>query len=147
MTPEETEALAHRWHMDLFQVGKLAVADEILTPDFVAHANGQDFQGVEGAKQLATLIRTAFPDLEITHHEAIVAGDRVAIRWTSESTHQGDYLGVPPTGKPIHLEGLDLFHLQDDKIAEVWIAYDNRSALQQMGALAEPGQATREVGA
>jgi hypothetical protein len=37
-------------------------------------------------------------------------------------------------------------HLQDDQIAEVWIAYDNQSALQQMGALAEPGQATQEVG-
>ncbi len=147
MTAETTEAVAHRWHMDLFQAGKLEVAEEILTPDFVAHANGQDFRGVEGAKQLATLIRTAGPDLHITHHEAIVTGDRVAIRWTSESTHQGDYLGVPPTGKPIHLEGLDLFHLQDGKITEVWIVYDNRNALQQMGVLAEPGQATREVGA
>lgn len=147
MTVDETEALAHRWHMDLFQAGNLAVAEEILTPDFVAHANGQDFRGVEGAKQLATLIRTAFPDLAITHHEALVAGDRVAIRWSSESTHQGEYFGVPPTGKPIHLEGLDLFHLQDDQIAAVWIAYDNLGALQQMGALAAPGQAAREGGA
>ncbi len=146
MTMEATEVLAHRWHMDLVQAGNLAVADEILTSDFIAHVNGQEVRGVDGAKQLATMLRTAFPDLAITHHEAIVAGNRVAIRWSSESTHQGAYLGVPPSGKPIHLEGLDLLHLQDGKIAEVWIAYDNRSALQQMGALAEPGEATRHVG-
>ncbi len=141
MTPEETEAVAHRWHMEVVQAGNLAVADEILTPDVVVHANGQEIRGVDGAKQLATMIRTAFPDLQITHHEAIVAGDRVAIRWTSDSTHQGAYLGVPPTGKRIHLEGLDLFHLQDGKITEVWIEYDNLSALQQMGAISQPQQA------
>ncbi len=143
MKAEETEALAHRWHMDLFQAGNLEVADEILTPDFVAHVNGQEFRGVDGAKQLATLIRTAFPDIRITHHEAIVAGNRAAIRWTSDSTHQGDYFGVPPTGKPTHLEGLDLFHLQDGKISEVWIEYDNLSALQQMGAI----DLTKQAGA
>ncbi len=131
MTTEETEALAHRWHMDLFQAGNLEVADEILTPDFVVHVNGQEFRGVDGAKQLAILLWTAFPDLQITHHEAIVAGNRVAIRWTSESTHHGEYLGVPPTGKRIHLEGIDLVHLQDGKISAVWVAYDNLGALQQ----------------
>ncbi len=143
MTMEATEVLAHRWHMDLFQAGNLEVADEILTPDFVAHVNGQEFRGVDGAKQLATVLRTAFPDLQITHHEALVAGNRATIRWTSDSTHQGEYFGVPPSGKRIHLEGLDLFHLQDGKITEVWIEYDNLSALQQMGAIAQP----RQVGA
>ena len=141
MTPEEREALAHRWHMDLTQKGNLAAADEILTSDFVSHVNGQDMPGVEGAKQLATALRTAFPDLRITHHEAIVSGNRVAIRWTSDATHQGDYFGVPPTGKQVHVEGLDLFHIRDGKIAEVWIVFDNLSVMQQMGAVPQPQQA------
>ena len=141
MTPEETEALAHRWHMDLTQKGNLGVADEILTRDFVTHVNGQDMPGAEGAKQLATAIRTAFPDVRISHHEAIVSGNRVAIRWTSDGTHQGDYFGVPPTGKPIHVEGIDLFHIQDGKIAEVWIEFDNLSLMQQMGVVPQPEQA------
>lgn len=141
MTPEETEALAHRWHMDITQKGNLAAADEILTSDFVSHVNGQDMPGAEGAKQLATAIRTAFPDLRITHHEAIVSGNRVAIRWTTDATHRGDYFGVPPTGKQIHVEGLDLFHIRDGKIAEVWIVFDNLSVMQQMGVVPQPQQA------
>jgi steroid delta-isomerase-like uncharacterized protein len=141
MTPEETEALAHRWHMDLFQAGRLEVADEILADDFVAHVNSQDMRGAEGAKQLASAIRTAFPDVQITHQEALVSGDRVAIRWTSDATHRGDYFGVPPTEKRIRIEGLDLVHLRDGKIAELWISYDNLGVLQQMGAVPQPQQA------
>ncbi len=138
MTPEAAEALAHRWHMDLFQAGNLEVAGEILTPDFVAHVNGQEHRGVEGARQLATAIRTAFPDIRISHHEAIVSGNRVALRWTSDGTQHGDYLWVQPTGRRIHFEGLDLIHLRDGKIAEVWTEYDNLSVLQQVGAMPLP---------
>src|SRR5919202_1607083 len=134
MTPEEAEAVAHRWHLEVVQAGQLGLADEILAPDFVAHVNGRDVRGADGAKQLATALRTATPDMQITHHEALVSGDRVAIRWSSEGTHQGDYFGVPPTGKRLHIEGLDLLHLRGGQIAEVWIAFDNLSVMQQMGA-------------
>jgi steroid delta-isomerase-like uncharacterized protein len=143
MTPQATEALAHRWHMDLVQAGNLAVADEILAPDFVAHVNDREIRGAAGAKQLATQLRTAFPDVQITHRESLVSGDRVAILWTSDSTHRGDYFGVPPSGKRIHLQGIDLFHFQDGKITEVWVEYDNLSVLQQMGA----APAQRQAGA
>jgi steroid delta-isomerase-like uncharacterized protein len=142
MTPEETEAVAHRWHLEVVQAGKLEVADEILAPEVVVHANGQEVRGVDAAKQLASVFPIAFPDLDITHHEAIVAGDRVAIRWTADATHRGDYFGIPPTGQRIHFEGSDFFHFQEGKIAELWIAYDNLGQMQQTGAIPAPGQAS-----
>jgi steroid delta-isomerase-like uncharacterized protein len=142
MRPEETEAIAHRWHMDVVQKGNLGAADEILASDIVAHMNGQDIPGIEGAKQLAAGLRTAFPDIQIKHHETVTSGDLVAIRWTSDSTHRGDYFGIPPTGKPIHVEGIDIFRLRDGKIAESWVAFDNATVLRQMGVIPEPEQAT-----
>lgn len=138
MTPEETEAVAHRWHLEVVQAGKLEVADAILAPDVVVHANGQEVRGLDAAKHLASLFPVAFPDLQITHHEAIVVGNRVAIRWTSDATHQGDYFGMAPSGQPIHFEGLDFFHFHDGKIAEVWIAYDNLGPFQQAGVIPQP---------
>lgn len=138
MTAQENEAVAHRWHMDLFQAGKLEAADEILASNFIAHVNGQEVPGVEGARQLATAIRSAFSDIRITHHDAIVAGDRVAIRWTVDGTHSGDYMGVAPTGRHIRIEGIELFHLRDGKLAEAWIDFDNVPVLQQMGAAPVP---------
>jgi predicted ester cyclase len=140
MTADQTEAVAHRWHLEVVQAGQFAVADQILAPNVVIHANGQEIRGIEGAKQLATAIHTAFPDAQITHHEALVSGDRVAIRWSTDATHQGEYFGVAPTGKQVHLEGLDLFHFQGGKISELWIEYDNLGVLQQMGAVPTPGQ-------
>ena len=135
MTPTNPDVLAHRWHMDLFVKGDLRAAEDFVSSDCVAHLFGREFAGAEGARQLATLLRTAFPDIRITHHETIVAGDRIAIRWTGEGTHRGDYLGVPPSGKPIRIDGIDVMHLRDGMITEVWICYDNLGAMQAMGAI------------
>jgi steroid delta-isomerase-like uncharacterized protein len=141
MTSEQAEAVAHRWHLEVVQEGNTGLADQILTPDVLIHVNGQEFRGVDAAKQLATALKTAFPDIRITHNEAIVSGDRVVIRWTSDQTHGGDYFGTPASGKRIQIEGLDLFHLRDGTIAEMWIEFDNLGVLQQMGAVPQPQQA------
>jgi steroid delta-isomerase-like uncharacterized protein len=133
------EAVAHRWHMELFQEGKLEVAEEILLPDFVFHTPLEDGKGVEAARQLATDFRAVFPDLTITHEDTVAAGDKVAIRWTARGTHHGELLGVPATGKEIGSGGIDIFHLRDGKVAEVWIEWNVLSHLQQMGAAVVPG--------
>jgi len=135
MTPQETETLTHRWHLEAIQEGRTALVDEIMTPDVVIHANSTEVRGVDGAKGLATALKTAFPDVQITHHEALVAGERVALRWSAEATHGGDYFGTPATGKRVRFEGLDLFHISAGQIAECWIEYDNLGILQQMGVL------------
>lgn len=135
MTPQETEALTHRWHLEAIQEGQTALVDEIVTPDVVIHANSTEVRGRDGAKGLATALKTAFPDVQITHHETLVAGERVAIRWSAEATHGGDYFGTPASGKRVRFEGLDLFHVRDGKIAECWIEYDNLGVLQQMGVI------------
>ena len=132
------EALAHRWHMDLFQAGKLDAAEEILTPDIAFHVPGMDGNGVEEVRALATGYRTAFADLRIEHVDTLVAGDKVAIRWVTDATHQGDFQGVAPTGAKLRMHGIDILHLRDGRIAEVWIEWDVLSALQQMGAVSLP---------
>ena len=76
----ENEALAQRFHREIFQAGNLAVADEILAPDFVMHAPGFPAElthGPEGMKRLATATRTAFPDLQTTDEDTIAQGDKV----------------------------------------------------------------------
>src|SRR3954467_2507269 len=103
------EAVAHRWHMELFVAGKLNAADEILAPGFAFHVPRGEGEGADAAKQLAGSYRAAFGDLAIEHVDTLAAGDKVAIRWTAQATHQGDFLGVPATGKQLQMHGLDLF--------------------------------------
>lgn len=140
MTAHENEILAHRWHLEAIQAGRPDLVDEIVAPDVVIHANSLEVRGLDGARGLAVALKAAFPDVEITHHETLTTGDRVAIRWSAEGTHGGDYFGTPASGKRVRFEGLDLFHLRDGKIAEAWIEYDNLGVLQQMGALTPPAQ-------
>src|SRR3954451_4315939 len=133
MSHTANEAIANRWHMELFVAGKLDVADEILAPGFAFHAPGVDGEGVDAAKQLATAYRATFADLTVEHVDMVAAGDKVAIRWTSSSTHQGDFLGLPATGRKTQGRGIDILHMRDGKIAEVWIEWDVLGFLQQLG--------------
>ena len=138
MTSEHNDAVADRWHLEMCQEGKTDLADQILTPDVIIHGNGQEFKGVDVAKQIAPSFKTGFSDLRITHHEVIASGDRVAILWTADGTHDGDYLGVLASGQRVHFEGIDLYHLRDGKIAEMWIEFDNLGMMQQLGLVSQP---------
>src|SRR5262245_13537225 len=132
------EALAQRFHRDIFQAGKLAVADEILAPDFVMHAPGFPAElthGPEGIKRLATATRMAFPDLQTTDEDIIAQGDKVVIRWIFRATHQGDFQGIPPTGKQVTFGEIDIFRVADGKLLELWAEADNLSLLQQLGVI------------
>jgi predicted ester cyclase len=141
---EENEALAHRFHMDIFQEGNLDTADQILNPDFVWHGGfspGEDQRGPEPTKQVASGVIAAFPDRRITHEETIAVGDKVLIRWTMNGTQEGELIGIPPTGRRVTLTGLDLFRIEGDKIAEMWQEADRLGMMQQLGVAPEPGQA------
>lgn len=143
---EAPDTLAHRFHMDLFKKGDLAAADEILAADFVNHGAGLPPElatGPEGAKRFAQAIRAGFGDeVNISHEDVIVHGDRVVIRWTASGTHKGDLLGVPATGKPVKITGIDIFRVKDGKLAELWQNWDQLQMLQQVGAVPEPQAAT-----
>jgi steroid delta-isomerase-like uncharacterized protein len=134
----ENAALAHQYHMDIFQAGNLAVADEILAPDFVIHSPGFPAElthGSEGVKRFATAVRTALPDLQFTHEDIISQGDKAVIRWTSSGTHTGPWRGIPPTGRSTQGSGIDIFRIVDGKLVELWQEADNLGFLQQLGVI------------
>lgn len=135
------KTLADRFHMDIFQRGDLACADEILTRDF--RLNGPGYppewcRGPEGTRLLAQAIITALPDRRIMHDETICEGDLVCIRWSMSGTHAGDLMGVPPTGRKVQVTGFDLFRIQGDRIAECWQNWDQLGLMQQIGAIPVP---------
>ncbi|MBI2911527.1 MAG: ester cyclase [Chloroflexi bacterium] len=130
--------LAHRFHMEVFQAGKLEVADEILSRDFAWHGGFAPVQepcGPEGVKQVARAVITAFPDRKITHYDNIAEGETVLIRWSMSGTHQGDLMGIPPTNKPMTITGFDYFRIASGKILEMWQEADQLGMLRQLGVL------------
>jgi steroid delta-isomerase-like uncharacterized protein len=111
---------------------------EFNAADAVWHQPDQDLQGLEEVKQWLARPFEAFPDLNASVEDVIAEGDKVAIRYTSRGTHQGETGGLgPPTGRQIELGGIAVQRFEDGKIVEFWDRFDNLSLLQQLGLAPE----------
>ena len=75
----------------------------------------------------------AFPDQQITVDLWVIEGDMVTAMATVSGTHQGELLGVAPTGKPMTFSIIDIWHVKDGKITEVWHNFPTADILQQIG--------------
>jgi steroid delta-isomerase-like uncharacterized protein len=142
MTSEAMKSLARRWTEELWSKGDLSVADEIVSPDYVRHDPGDPaaFDGIEGVKQLVTLVRTSMPDLQLTIQDMIAEGDRVVSRYAGSGTDLGGYMGQPPTGKRITMSAIQVFRIQDGKIVESWAQRDDVGILRQLGIISTPAK-------
>jgi steroid delta-isomerase-like uncharacterized protein len=67
---------------------------------------------------------TAFPDLRLKIEDAVARDDRVALRLTLTGTHEGEFIGVPPTGRSVEFAAIAFFRLEGDRIAEEWFSGD-----------------------
>ena len=132
--------LAHRFYEDVMVGGDLGALDEILTSDFVDHEEGPPGtpEGIDGVKAFVSMFREAFPDIQVSIEDVMEDGDRVAVRATMTGTHDGELMGVPPSGNRVRLEMIDIVRIEDGRCAEHWGAADNLSLMQQIGAVQAP---------
>ena len=146
MSVEENKAVALRY-LDAFAAGDLAALDECVAPNYVRHDPGLPFEvrGPEGVKQLVTALRAGLPDFQNTIEDVIAEGDKVLVRLTTRATHQGELMGIPPTGKAVTVTVMDLLRVADRKIAEQWVARDDLGMMQQLGIIPAPGQAAADA--
>jgi steroid delta-isomerase-like uncharacterized protein len=142
MSTEENKAIARRHIAELWNQGKLDVADEFYAGEFVMHdpSNPDRLPGPEGTKQMVAAFLAAFPDLHVTIEDLIAEGDKVVTRVSGTGTHRGEYLGIPPTGKKISFTGISIFRLVDGKYIEGWQNMDTFGTMQQLGAIPPLGE-------
>lgn len=142
MSVEENKALIRRWIEEFFNQGKLDYAEEIFAPDFVQHdpATPGEFRGPAGARQFATVYRSAFPDVQLTIEDMVAEGDTVVTRWTASGTQQGDLPGIPATGRKATVTGIQIDRIANGKVVEDWLVWDTLGMLQQLGVVPAPGQ-------
>ena len=142
-TSDENKDISRRADEELFNRGNLSIADELFTSNFVYHdpVSHEEWRGPESVKSYATMLRVAFPDLHQTIEEQIAEGDKVAYRWTARGTHQGEFMGIAPTGKRVEMTGISIARLIDGKIEEIWENYDALGMMQQLGIVPSSEQA------
>src|SRR5215203_5423010 len=127
--------LAQRWFAEVMNEGNEDLIDELCAENFVDHdplpGTGPDRQGIH---DFVKLVRSAFPDLQTTVDEIIAEGDRIAVRSTFRGTHEGDFMGIPATGKKVEVSNYDFVRFENDQAAEHWGTIDSAALMEQIGA-------------
>lgn len=90
--------------------------------------------GREGAKQVIAVLRAAFPDLHAVIHDQIGEGDKVMTRKIFYGTHRGEFRGVPPTGKQVTIDVIDIVRIANGQMVEHWNVIDWMGLMQQLEA-------------
>lgn len=135
MSTEENKRIVRRIPLEVFNQGRLTVLDEIISDDFVNRSPmpGMADRGVEAVRQLATAVRTAFPDLKYTLDAEIAEGDKVSHMATARGTNSGDFMGIAPTGKSATWTEMHIMRVVNGKCVEHWAEVDMLGILQQLG--------------
>ena len=117
------------------QQWELRCFDKVVDPDVVDHNPApEQGPGPEGYKQLFGTLRNAFPDMEVTPEHITATDEDVALAYTITGTHEGEFLGVVPTGRRITARGVQIARFEDGKMVERWGSSDQLAILQQLGA-------------
>ena len=139
MSESDNVALFRRVTLGAFCDGDMSVIDQNLTDDFVEHEPAPGLRpGREGVKDIATMVRTGFPDLRITIDDAFAVGDQVCARSTWTGTNTGPFMGMPATGKSATWEAIDIIHVRGDRIDEHWGQLDIMGMFTQLGLMQMP---------
>lgn len=117
----------------IWQGGDISAEDEIYAPDVVVHgAPPGSAPGLEGVKQTVGMFRGAFPDIVVTTEDLVAAGDRVVQRWRIRGTQEGPVMGIPPTGRTVDVEGINIFRMEGGRIVERWGVFDAAGLRMQL---------------
>ena len=94
-----------------------------------------DIEGIDAFKAYYNNYLTGFSDAEFNIVDVFGQGDKIVKHWNFKGTHDGDFFGIPPTGKKIDLIGTTLVLMKDGKILQEQDFFDNYSLLSQLGLL------------
>ena len=137
MSTEQNTAAVRRMIDEAWNGRNLAVVDELVSPDYA----GRDpsfpapIQGPAGFNQWMSTAHTAFPDFHITIDQIVSENDLVALRMTLTGTNTGSLMGMPPTGKTIHMTGSAIRRFRDGRMIEGWDNSDSVGMMQQLGLM------------
>jgi steroid delta-isomerase-like uncharacterized protein len=128
--------MARRWFGEVMSEGKIETIDDLCAPDYVEHdplpGTSADLAGL---KDSITQIRAAFPDMQVTADDLIEEDDRLAVRSTMRATHEGDFMGIPASGKKVEVSNYDFVRFENDMAAEHWGVIDSAALMEQIGAV------------
>jgi predicted ester cyclase len=141
MSAEENKALVRRYVEEFVDRSNFDLSEEIFVPNFVRYDAGPDqVSRVEDLKHFFAMLHSGFPGFQSTIEDLLSEGDKVALRFTFRGIHQGEFMGIAPTGKEVTMSGIDILRIADGKLVEMWNQEDVLGMMRQLGAIPEPDQ-------
>ncbi len=137
-TKSKNKLLARRLLEEVANTGAVERLPELLSPDYVAIDFG--ISGIEGAREHFLEFRRCYPDMVVTVEGQVAEGDIVVTWWVMRGTHLGEVAGVPPTGKPITLHGVNVQRIRNGRIVEHWGGSNSLEALLELGVVRWAGK-------
>jgi predicted ester cyclase len=141
MSVETYKNLVRRFYDEALNGRRVQVIDELALADYAEHdpLPGQR-DGLVGLKDRASMLIEGLAST-FTVHDVIAEGDRVVVRWTNAGIHSGEFLGIPPTGRSFDIAGIDIYRIENGRMAEHWHVVDQLTMLQQLGLIPAPESA------
>jgi len=137
MSAEENKERFRNFMEEVANRGNMAALDEFVASDFVEREELPPGAppGRDAVEYFFTMVRTGFPDLQVTLDDVIAEGDKVVARTTWRGAHRGEFMGIPPTGKTVAFTAIDIVRYAGGKMVEHWGQIDNLGLLQQLGVV------------
>jgi steroid delta-isomerase-like uncharacterized protein len=126
------QTISARYYDEILTRRRLEVFEEIFSPDFLCYSTDGTTTNLGQYKAAVNMSHSAFADLHVTIQDQIAAADKVVTRWTATGTHTGNFLGIPPTGKPLTISAIHIHQFKDHRITGLWEAINLHLVLFQL---------------
>ena len=130
-TKENKELVRKFW--EVAEKGDYDAFGDYITEDSIDHnpMPGQP-PGLEGVKYIFKSLKAAMPDFSEEIVDMVAEGDKVVVQSISRGTHQGDLMGIPPTGKKVEVDEIHIVRVKDGKMTEHWGLFDLAGMTRQL---------------
>ena len=140
MSTSETETLVSTYIEKVWNHADAQALNEITTPTFTYCLGGLPPRDRTAMLAFVQAVHTAFPDWRVEIEDLVADDNTAAVRWKGEVTHEGPFHGIPPTGKRISVAGINMYRIENGRVAQEWEQMDSLGMLAQMGVLPPSGQ-------
>lgn len=127
-------AIVRRYFTEVLTAGNLELIDTLIAPDYASHypAGYELGGGPEDVRQIVSSVRRAFPDVHFTVDDLIAEGEKVVCRWTFQGVQEGDFMGIPASGRKATVMGIAIYRVVNEHIAEAWFTWDALGLMRQL---------------
>ena len=128
------KAVIQRMYKEVLVNWNMSLVEEFVAPGFISHDWPEGTPPGPEAFRIyySAVIRSVLPDAHYEVDDLVAEGDRVVVRWRLLGTHKGNFHDIAPTGRFITLDGIAIYRLENNKLAERWVVTNLYGLLEKV---------------